>query len=85
MIASMVLACSAAGRRAHTWGALTSCMVGPPGDGHSLEGLDQFRNGGTGKNGWDTTRLVREVGAGNRNEAELTGDNLDLAVAHMIG
>jgi hypothetical protein len=85
MIASTVLACSSAGRLAQTRGAFTRSMVSPPGDRHSLEGQNQFRNGASGKNGWNTTRFVRQVGTGNGNEGELTGDNLDLAVAHMIG
>jgi hypothetical protein len=84
MIPSIVRTCSSVGRLAQTRGALTSRMIGPPGDGHSLEGLNQFRNGGIAKNGWGATRLVGQVRAGNGNEAELTGDNLDLAVADMI-
>jgi hypothetical protein len=58
-------------------------MLRPPGDGHSLKGIDQLGNGGNGEDRGFGTRLGRQAGAGHRHKTDLAGHDLDLTVANV--
>ena len=72
-----------------SWVQMSSLGVGrmllPPGGGHSLEECDQFGNGFGGQDGGLETRLRGQIGADHGNITDLTGCNLDLAMADVSG
>jgi hypothetical protein len=57
-------------------------MVVPP-SAHSLEGGDQFFNGGGGQNGGLKAGFGREVGAGDRDIGDLAREDFNLAMTDM--
>lgn len=59
-------------------------MVAPPGDAASLGGCDQFFNGLEGQDGRGGTWLAGTIGASDGDAADLSGEDLDLAVAKMF-
>jgi hypothetical protein len=58
-----------------------SLMVVPP--AYSLEGGNQVFNGGQGQDGRFGAGLDREIGAGDRDVGDLSGEDFDLAVADV--
>jgi hypothetical protein len=50
---------------------------------HSLEGDDQFFNGGRGQNGGLRARLGREVGCGDGDISDLVRKDFNLAMTDM--
>jgi hypothetical protein len=50
---------------------------------YSLEGGNQVFNGGQGQDGRFGAGLDREIGAGDRDVGDLTGEDFDLAVADV--
>jgi hypothetical protein len=85
IIVSTTASRSLRARRVQTRRLGTGRMAVPPSGAVSMEGGHQLLNGGDGQDGRLGTRLGGEVGAVDRDVAELAGEDLDLAVADVAG
>jgi len=94
-IASLTASRSPRGNPAQTWGLVTGvcglaavCMAAPPcfaGEADSLERGDQVGNGGRAQHGGRAGGLARQMGSGKGDVPQVTGADLDLAVADVSG
>jgi len=82
-MASATASRSSLGRRSQTCGLATTRMVAPPCQAHSLEGRNQLFNGNWSEDGWFWAGLSRQIGAADRNEADLARNDFDLTVPHV--
>jgi len=74
---------SSLGSRPRPRGVATTRMVAPPCQPHSLEGRNQLFNGNWSEDGWFWAGLSRQIGAADRNEADLARNDFDLTVPHV--